>query len=283
MPTSILIPGGKIMSTEDDKVLRECLMPDGKTVDMRKLRARDDVECVPIYGDFGDVEYRPPPPLICDGCNVREPHEHKCHEEMTQVGNRLGTCECPDCHPSEGEFAEFRKRLEENARGCVQMDSHPSSIELEVLRKLKEDAEDELVDLDMEATGIAPWTSPDSSVLNKGDGIDPPVVLKCYECGDDAVLVRRGWVLLNKPGEERVRRRPVPEDFRVKCWPCRQKAGEQYSGLELQDIIVIPPGCTVTPQDYKDLDLRLPMEHDIERLLTVGIRCAKTEEEKSDE
>lgn len=84
--------------TEDDKVLRECLMPDGKTIDMRKLREHPDATCVPIYG--GPVEYRPPPPLICDGCNVHEHHEHDCHKDKTFVENRLGTCECKECSPS---------------------------------------------------------------------------------------------------------------------------------------------------------------------------------------
>jgi hypothetical protein len=88
-------------------------MPDGKTVDLKKLRAHEDVVCTPIYGDFGETEYRPPPPLICHGCNVREPHEHRCHEDRTVVGNRMGTCDCPDCHPTPEELAAFRKELEE--------------------------------------------------------------------------------------------------------------------------------------------------------------------------
>lgn len=140
--------------------------------------------------------------------------------------------------------------------------------------------EGELTDGDMEAAGEeVPWTSPDCSVLNNGEDIDPPVMLKCYKCGDDAIMVIRGWVLLTKPGEERVRRRPVPEDFHVKCWPCRQKAGELHPGLNIQDIIVIPPEWAATPQDYEDLNMRLPIKHDIEQLLTIGIRRARTEED----
>jgi len=40
--------------------------------------------------------------MICDGCNVREPHEHRCHEDRCTVGGEFveGTCECPECHPT---------------------------------------------------------------------------------------------------------------------------------------------------------------------------------------
>lgn len=39
------------------------------------------------------------PQIICDGCNVRPPHEHKCHGDECQVkGVSVGlACECPLC------------------------------------------------------------------------------------------------------------------------------------------------------------------------------------------
>src|SRR5208282_1618027 len=38
-------------------------------------------------------------PIICDGCSVREPWEHRCHGSNSYVnGERTGlSCECPDC------------------------------------------------------------------------------------------------------------------------------------------------------------------------------------------
>lgn len=55
--------------TPDDRELREkiydeCRMEDGKTIDMQKLRAHPEVDCVPIYG--GPVAYRPKPGEIYD-------------------------------------------------------------------------------------------------------------------------------------------------------------------------------------------------------------------------
>lgn len=40
--------------------------------------------------------------LICDGCAVWSPHEHRCHEGDAQVkGEPTGrACECPECHPA---------------------------------------------------------------------------------------------------------------------------------------------------------------------------------------
>ncbi len=55
------------------------------------------------------------PEIICDGCNVRYPHEHRCHEDRPQVRGEhvFGTCSCPDCHPSAEELAAFRQTLEQ--------------------------------------------------------------------------------------------------------------------------------------------------------------------------
>lgn len=38
--------------------------------------------------------------VICDGCNVLPPHEHRCHGARAQVkGEPAGKpCECPECH-----------------------------------------------------------------------------------------------------------------------------------------------------------------------------------------
>ncbi len=40
-----------------------------------------------------------PEPVICDGCNVFHPHEHRCHGENAFVhGEATGKpCECPLC------------------------------------------------------------------------------------------------------------------------------------------------------------------------------------------
>jgi hypothetical protein len=39
-------------------------------------------------------------PIICDGCNVRPPFEHRCHGNRSVIaGKHTGqTCECKDCH-----------------------------------------------------------------------------------------------------------------------------------------------------------------------------------------
>lgn len=55
---------------------------------------------------------------ICDGCNVRHPHEHRCHEdniEMLGVRHPGVKCKCRSCHPTEEELAEFRASLEDRA------------------------------------------------------------------------------------------------------------------------------------------------------------------------
>jgi len=38
-------------------------------------------------------------PLICDGCRVRWPHEHRCHRGRMQIQGEpvAGWCACPDC------------------------------------------------------------------------------------------------------------------------------------------------------------------------------------------
>ena len=40
--------------------------------------------------------------LICDGCNVRPPFEHRCHQNRAFVnGESTGkSCQCPDCFES---------------------------------------------------------------------------------------------------------------------------------------------------------------------------------------
>lgn len=53
----------------------------------------------------------PEPPLLCDGCNVRTPHEHRCWGEIKGDPNGVGLqiltkkCECPDCNdPNRPKF-----------------------------------------------------------------------------------------------------------------------------------------------------------------------------------
>lgn len=66
----------------------------------------DEVKWVLVPVRTSPVSEEKPLLLICDGCRVNPPHEHKCHEAWpvvngeTMVGDK---CECPDCHPSEEE------------------------------------------------------------------------------------------------------------------------------------------------------------------------------------
>ena len=51
---------------------------------------------------------------ICDGCNVRAPFEHRCHEDRPMVRGEIAfgwTCECELCHPSQEEIAAFQAEL----------------------------------------------------------------------------------------------------------------------------------------------------------------------------
>jgi hypothetical protein len=38
-------------------------------------------------------------PIVCDGCRVREPWEHRCHGRMARVGDEPTgrSCECAEC------------------------------------------------------------------------------------------------------------------------------------------------------------------------------------------
>lgn len=40
-----------------------------------------------------------PNPVICDGCNVRSPWEHRCHgtRSVVQGEQTNKQCQCPDC------------------------------------------------------------------------------------------------------------------------------------------------------------------------------------------
>lgn len=44
---------------------------------------------------------KPENKLICDGCNVRPPWEHRCHEGNAWVrGEKTGRpCQCDECKP----------------------------------------------------------------------------------------------------------------------------------------------------------------------------------------
>jgi hypothetical protein len=71
--------------TEDDQELRErifdeCRMPDGETIDMQKLRAHSEVDCVPIYG--GPVAYNPPPGMDYEPSAVDRSVEQQIAEEL---------------------------------------------------------------------------------------------------------------------------------------------------------------------------------------------------------
>lgn len=49
--------------------------------------------------------------MICDGCNVHKPHEHRCHglNTITRFGDILSTaCECPGCREAD-EWMEKRR------------------------------------------------------------------------------------------------------------------------------------------------------------------------------
>ena len=47
-------------------------------------------------------------PIICDGCNVKPPFEHRCHGNRSVIaGKHTGqTCECKDCHLAAGSSLE---------------------------------------------------------------------------------------------------------------------------------------------------------------------------------
>lgn len=72
---------------------------------------------------------REQPILLCDGCRVNPPHEHRCHEEWPQVNGEPQPgkkCECEICHPTPEELAAFRKKLEKKpsfwCSACHNMD-----------------------------------------------------------------------------------------------------------------------------------------------------------------
>jgi len=50
-------------------------------------------------------------PIICDGCNVREPWEHRCHGSNAYINGECTTmpCACPDCGSvnSDGRTCRF--------------------------------------------------------------------------------------------------------------------------------------------------------------------------------
>lgn len=49
--------------------------------------------------------------MICDGCNVNKPWEHRCHgiEKIARFGDILPTaCECPECREAD-EWMEGRR------------------------------------------------------------------------------------------------------------------------------------------------------------------------------
>lgn len=59
--------------------------------------------------------YTGPIAPLCDGCDVREGWEHRCHEDNIMVrGERMEgvSCACPGCHPTEEQLDAFRKTLE---------------------------------------------------------------------------------------------------------------------------------------------------------------------------
>jgi len=104
--------------------------------------------------------------------------------------------------------------------------------------------------------------------------INPPVIVPCYKCGKDAAQIVDGWIAISEVSDRFRKigwRRPEAKDFKIACWPCRQEAGELGIGLELQDIIVIPPGGYATPEQYSGLDIRLPGVSQGEVGLTYGV------------
>jgi hypothetical protein len=48
-----------------------------------------------------DYKQKIPNLVICDGCNVALPHEHRCHGENAQMAGMPVNkpCNCPICHP----------------------------------------------------------------------------------------------------------------------------------------------------------------------------------------
>jgi len=58
-------------------------------------------------------------PVICDGCNVREPWEHRCHGKP---------CECPRCRES---VTPRNDRLREAAKGIIDLIDRGQLVESE--------------------------------------------------------------------------------------------------------------------------------------------------------
>lgn len=48
------------------------------------------------------------PAILCDGCNVRNLWEHRCHKDKAIVKGVFAgkPCECPDCRESDRIFDE---------------------------------------------------------------------------------------------------------------------------------------------------------------------------------
>ena len=53
------------------------------------------IQCKKILINFEDEKMT----IICDGCNVNKPWEHRCHEENAYVGGEKTNkpCECAEC------------------------------------------------------------------------------------------------------------------------------------------------------------------------------------------
>lgn len=70
---------------------------------VRRWRLAHPEQCkVPDVAD-GELSLELAMPVICDGCNVREPFEHRCHGEQSVVmGEQTGKpCECQPCRELE--------------------------------------------------------------------------------------------------------------------------------------------------------------------------------------
>lgn len=81
--------------------------------------------------------------IICDGCNVRAPHEHRCHGENASVsGEATGKrCQCRECNPYGGMtnavvLAEYREVILRNYPNTY-MTPELSHIQDEILRRMK--------------------------------------------------------------------------------------------------------------------------------------------------
>lgn len=75
----------------------------GWEVALKKMEKTQEILGLKSLYEAGQFLLEQNQPLICDGCNVRTPWEHRCHGERAQVrGEPTGKrCQCAECFVGE--------------------------------------------------------------------------------------------------------------------------------------------------------------------------------------